>query len=117
MLEGADSLVMEVEKLRVEKDELSAKVDELNATLEAMRQEIEQLRGARDNLMGERNLTPDSGFIEVDRSMPTHPVVRFRADCLPESNGSKEYIPGDDTNIVFTPTEDGKVKVDVYWKA
>lgn len=31
-----------------------------------------------------------------------------------------EYIPGDDTNIVFTPvtsgTNKGKIKIDVYYK-
>ena len=36
--------------------------------------------------------------------------------------GGKEYIPGDDTNIVFTEVTDptdsnfGKIKVDVYYK-
>lgn len=99
----------------------NAALKALTADVARLSAEVNRLRRIIGNLAGEGDLTPDSGFIEVDRSVPTHPVVRFRADRLPESNGGKEYIAGDDTNIVFTPVTDGddagKVKVDVYWKA
>jgi len=94
----------------------NAALKALTADVARLSAEVNRLRRIIGNLAGEGNLTPDSGFIEMDNSVPAHPVIRFRADRLPEGGGDREYIAGDDTNIVFTPTDDGKVKVDVYYK-
>lgn len=61
------------------------------------------------------NLKGDGERIEVDRSMSDAPVVRLVEDDEKTSGGT-EYVAGEDTNIVFTPKEDGSVAVDVYYK-
>ena len=117
---AARALPVNVAKLRVEKDVLLVKVEMLTREVDKLRRELEQIKAAGDRLTGERNITPDSGFIEIDRSVPTHPVVRFRADCLPDGGGGN-YVAGDDTNITFvecTDPEDaryGKIMIDVYY--
>ena len=52
-------------------------------------QEINDAAEAFQNLAGDGDLDQQSGLIEVDRSEPLHPVIRFRADRLPkmESGG------------------------------
>lgn len=60
-----------------------------------------------ENLRGEGE--EDKGkTLKVDRTIPDTPVIRGGG------GGGANLIPGDDTNIVFTPYE-GKIKVDVYY--
>ena len=41
-----------------------------------------------DNLSGEADGCGESGFTEIDHSIPSHPVVRFRSDRLPKGGGT-----------------------------
>lgn len=52
-------------------------------------QEINDAAEAFQNLVGDGDLDQQSGLIEVDRSEPLHPVIRFRLDRskLPEGGG------------------------------
>lgn len=56
-------------------------------------QEINDAAEAFQNLAGDGDLDQQSGLIEVDRSEPLHPVIRFRADRLPKSGGGAA-VPG-----------------------
>ena len=70
------------------------------ANIANLRAEVNQLRGELAALKGRKTFT-----------------IKFGEEASGE--GGKEYIAGDDTNIVFTPVTDGddagKVKVDVYY--
>lgn len=60
-------------------------------------QEINDAAVAFQNLAGDGDLDQQSGLIQVDRSEPLHPVIRFRADRLPkmESGGGGGIpVPG-----------------------
>lgn len=59
-------------------------------------QEINDAAEAFQNLAGDGDLDQQSGLIEVDRSEPLHPVIRFRLDRfkLPEGGGSGIPVPG-----------------------
>lgn len=104
-------------------DQLRAEVAALQESVAALRNQISEM-GAKiegvDDIQGDENVTPANGFIEMDRSVAKHPVIRFRADRLP-SGGGGEYVGGDDTNITFvecTDPEDaryGKIMIDVYY--
>lgn len=52
-------------------------------------QEINDAAEAFQNLAGDGDLDQQSGLIEVDRSEPSHPVIRFRLDRskLPKGGG------------------------------
>ncbi len=71
------------------------------------------------NLCGEGNLDP-AGAVWIDRNRADHPVIRLNVNKLPQGGGGgKEYIAGNDTNIVFTDIESGpnigKTSIDVYY--
>lgn len=53
-------------------------------------QEMKEAVDAIRNLAGDGDLDPQNGFIEVDRSTPDRPVLRLRADRLPEGGGSSD---------------------------
>ena len=53
-------------------------------------QEMKEAVDAIRNLVGDGDLDPQKGLIEVDRSTPDHPVLRLRADRLPEGGGSSD---------------------------
>lgn len=56
-------------------------------------QEINDAAVAFQNLAGDGDLDQQSGLIQVDRSEPLHPVIRFRADRLSQSSGGSGGIP------------------------
>ena len=60
--------------------------------------ESEDAIEAAQNLVGDGDLDPQNGFIEIDRSEPKNPVVRFRVDRLPEfgNDPAEEQEAGDD---------------------
>ena len=59
-----------------------------------------------NNLCGDGDL--DKGkLITLDRTIDDRPVIR--------GGGGMVLKCGDDSNIVFTPDTDGKIKVDVYY--
>lgn len=73
-----------------------------------------------DNLKGDGDL--DVGRpVKLDRSKDDRPVIRFNTNARGAGGGGggKEYIAGDDTNIVFTDIESGpnigKTSIDVYY--
>lgn len=68
-----------------------------------------------DNLRGDFDENPKLGAITVDRTNPDRPVIRLRTDNLKLGGGGSELVKGDDTNITFTETTDGKIAVNVYY--
>lgn len=68
-----------------------------------------------ENLKGDGDA--DAGkSVRVDRSVTDHPVIRLDGSPGGGDGGGVEFVQGDDTCILFTPKEDGKVAVDVYYK-
>ena len=65
---------------------------------------INNLRGDGDGDAGKR--------ISLDKSVSDHPVIKFGGELSSGCN----YVAGEDTNIVFTPRENGTIAVDVYYK-
>ena len=56
---------------------------------------LEEIREEIRNLMGDGDLDRQNGMIEVDHSMPSHPVIRFRTDRLPKmESGGGAAVPG-----------------------
>lgn len=53
------------------------------------KRESDEVIEAMQNLAGDADLDTQSGLIEVDRTEPSHPVIRFRLDRfkLPEGGG------------------------------
>ena len=122
MSDSAGSKVFE-QNDPTEVDQLRAEVADLKAAISSLQAEIADMRAITDGLsdiQGDENVTPGNGFVEFDRMVSKHPVIRFRADRLP-SGGGGEYVGGDETNITFvecTDPEDaryGKVMIDVYY--
>lgn len=62
-------------------------------------QEINDAAVAFQNLAGDGDLDQQSGLIQVDRSEPLHPVIRFRADRLPKME-SGSTVPPSVTTVV-----------------
>ena len=60
-----------------------------------------------NNLCGEGDLDSTKS-IRLDRRIDDRPVIRG-------GGGGMVLKCGDDSNIVFTPDSDGKIKVDVYY--
>lgn len=127
----------EVERLRAEVEKLQEVFAALQAEIDDMKANV----GGLGDIQGDENVAPGSGFIEFDRSVPKHPVVRFCADRLLEGGGGEVEVKGVDTkgnetsavatkSIAFTTGDDSKVgfvvdddgegnvtvAVDVYWK-
>lgn len=79
--------------------------------------------GEKGEVTGDDGDDDDDGkFVAVvDKEVSDFPVIRIEGK-MAKSGGGKEYVAGDDTNIVFTPETDddgnetGTVKVDVYYK-
>ncbi len=65
------------------------------------------------NLQGDAQGGAD-GAITVDRADEDHPIVRL-TKTFSTSGGGATYVKGDDTNIVFTPKDDGTIAIDVYY--
>ena len=67
-----------------------------------------------NNLIGEGEEIAGKSDLRVDRTVDDHPVIRGGGKG---GGGGKDYIPGDDTNIVFSPLPEDPnvVKVDVYY--
>lgn len=86
----------ETESVEVPKgviEELRTKVAELEDKVS----ELEDAAAGIGNLRGDEDTSPGNGYIEVDTSVAQHPVIRFRADKLPEAGSGGGGAAVEDT--------------------
>lgn len=92
----------------------SEEIARLRDAVESLRLRVDEIGNSAlgaDGLVGDCDLTPDSGYIEIDRTVPTHPVARLRADRLPRG-GDGEKTPGNfDPEFEVDTQDDDKVKL------
>lgn len=74
-------------------------------------QEINDAAEAFQNLAGDGNLDQQSGLIEVDRSEPLHPVIRFRNDRMKQTGAAG--ADADDVSIELVEAEAGSKKLQI----
>ena len=74
-------------------------------------QEINDAAEAFQNLAGDGDLDQQSGLIEVDRSEPLHPVIRFRNDRMKQTGAAG--ADADDVSIELVEAETGSKKLQI----
>lgn len=73
------------------------------------KRESDEAIEAAQNLVGDGDLDPQGGLIEIDRSAPSHPVIRFRLDRLKIPDSSEEDADtAADEPFKYTEIEDSK---------
>lgn len=83
---------------RVEVEALRGQVAGLSESVAALRAEIAELKRSAAPAVGDGDVSQECGYIEVDRSAPRQPVIRFRADRVWQEQGKGPMRPFDIRN-------------------
>ena len=70
-------------------------------------------------MKGDADVNPQAGFITIDRTDPDHPVIRFRANRLPQAGVVEVSADGPFSPIYDTEGEDPEVVTgfaNCYWQ-
>ena len=70
-------------------------------------------------MKGDADVNPQAGYITIDRTDPDHPIIRFRADRLPQAGVVEVSADGPFSPIYDTEGEDPEVVTgfaNCYWQ-